>query len=285
MGERRGWKLFGINVGAPAVPPGTFTAPAGSNPATQGAIDAGVNQINQNIAQGNKQTPIAMGAVAGGAILGGAGGAAGSAAGGGTDTGTGNGPGDTPDVGNTSGGSGSGSGGSSGGIFNPDGSINWGNVLGDAKGLATPALQGLAIYEAAQRQKQADQYAQGALSSEQGLFNAKAPLRALGIQGMTSLKGNPFATMNTPTGPNGTNQTGGNYTGPIPPQLNNGAISLFGNTNGAPPKSAVKPPIPGTITGQVGNAVNKLLPPTNPVNPTQPGAPGSSASYAPMSLY
>lgn len=249
MGERRGWKFLGINVGAPKVPAGTFkpTNPAAANPATQGAIDLGANQVNQNIAAGNKRSLEGMGLVGGlGTIgaLGAAGGAGGTGA--------------------AAGGSGLGAiAGDVGGAI-ASGAKDLGSYLTGNGGANALGLAGIA--EAALRDKQAMDYAKGALSSEQDLFNQKAPLRALGIAGMQNVRGNPFATTNAnmSTGP----------TGPA-----------AGGT-------------PGTIAGQIGNAISKVSTPggTNPMmgalagnqasapfiprNPTQPVGPAGPTDIA-----
>lgn len=55
-------------------------------------------------------------------------------------------------------------------------------------------LQGATLADAAYRQVQADKYASAAIKSAQGAYDAKAPLRAAGIQGMLSAgAANPFA--------------------------------------------------------------------------------------------
>jgi hypothetical protein len=269
-----------------------------------GSID-GITQTGENKVL-NTALPIA-GAVAGGlGVAGAVAGAAGTAGNSGTDgsdSGSGNGPGDTPDVGNTnppdggtpsSGNSGSSGGGSSG--------INWGSlasslgsdVSGFLKNWGGDLLTGLAVYTAAQRQKQANQYAQGALAQEQSLFNDKAPVRALGIAGLENAgAGNPFATRtpapvtlagNGPTGPNGTNQTGGTYAGPLPPGIGQGAIQDPAFANGQAPTPAGKagfgvsgPPTgSGPWPGQV--TPGGLMPKVMGIAP-----PGASAPSAPSS--
>lgn len=99
-----------------------------------------------------------------------------------------------------------GSGGSSGG------GIDWGSIISKIPGwvvdglkIGLPAavkwisdnkstlLQGAGIADAAYREMQADKYATQAYKQEQDLFNAKAPLRQAGIQGMLAPTGNPFS--------------------------------------------------------------------------------------------
>lgn len=148
------------------------------------------------------------------------------------------------------------------------------SAIGDfAKQHGTDALAAYNVYLAAQRQAQADKYSQGALEGTQDRFNAKAPLRALGIAGLsnpgantpdlsnirqmsTAGSGNPFAKalpvagaaapFKTPPVPGAAPPP---QSGPIPvvPPNPDGSIWLPG---GAKPQSAlpVAPPVapPGT---------------------------------------
>lgn len=120
----------------------------------------------------------------------------------------------------TAGGDGSGAVGQDAGNAGGSG-VDWGSLISAAGSVAgavasfakqygTTALEAWNIYNAAQRQTQADTYAKQALSTEQGAYDAKAPLRTSGIAGMlnpaarapnlsnlkqltTAGSGNPFA--------------------------------------------------------------------------------------------
>ncbi len=86
------------------------------------------------------------------------------------------------------------SGGSGG--FDPSSWKSWGKLILDhggdvisavssfAKDHAVDALTAWNVYNSAKRQSQADDYAQGALKDTQSAYDAKAPLRTLGLAGL-----------------------------------------------------------------------------------------------------
>lgn len=160
------------------------------------------NMIYTSDASNNLALGIA-GGVAGGAALGALGGAIGGKAGsaGGDTTGDDGGGNDDPSSDNPGGGASGGNGGT-------DNIAT--QVLGLIKQYGPTALEGLNIYQSAQNQGKADQYAQNAINGATDAYNAKAPLRALGIAGLqnpganvpdlsnirqlsTAGSGNPFA--------------------------------------------------------------------------------------------
>ena len=100
------------------------------------------------------------------------------------------------------------------------GGIDWGSVISKIPGwvidgikAGLPAaiqwfkdnsgslIQGAALADAVYRQTQSDKYAKQALSTAEDAYNAKAPLRSAGIQGMlTAGLANPFARGSLPLG-------------------------------------------------------------------------------------
>ncbi len=71
---------------------------------------------------------------------------------------------------------------------NADGSVNWGGIAGDIGSFLSQhkgdILAAASVYESAQRQGKADKYAQDAIDTAKGAYDAKAPLRAAGQAGM-----------------------------------------------------------------------------------------------------
>ena len=239
----------------------------------------------------NTAAPIA-GAVVGGAAAAGA--AAGGNAAGGGASGSGS-SGGSSGAGGGASGSGS-SGGSSGtdwtGLLSSLGS----DAVNFIKSYGGDVVAGLAAYEAYHRSQQADQYAQQAGTAANQSWNAKAPIRAMGISGLLgSGKGNPFASAtgmpvaNGPTGTNGTNQTGGNYSGPIPPAIQQGAIQNPNFANGQAPQPATGGP-PNILNALAQNQASAG--PFVPRNPAVPVAPstqptpgmGGGGYIAPMKI-
>jgi hypothetical protein len=167
---------------------------------------------------------------------------------------------------------------------NADGSINWGAVGGDVigwvKNNASTIVQGVGVYNAAQRQGQADKYAKDAYQQVQDRYAAKEPLRVAGMAGMldpgkntpdlTSLRtiagpnsGNPFAPKTLPPAPGAAGAlpvagmpSGG---GPPTPTVNGappGPVFMPGGDQTAPrPLPIQRPPQPGLIPRPGNGAV------------------------------
>jgi hypothetical protein len=117
-----------------------------------------------------------------------------------------------------------------------------GAILSFLQGHGSDLLQAAGIADAAYRETQANKYGTDALKQAQSAYDAKAPLRALGIAGLTNAgQGNPFATRTAaplpvagPAGP-----------GPSPTDVLN---QTGANTTSGGPRIPRQGPVPAPIT-------------------------------------